>query len=68
MQYLNSTGTFQVLKNEEGQYSLWPARKQIPKGWVATGFEGSAAECMAQVDSEWLDMRPISLQQRMDAS
>ena len=26
--------SYLVLKNEEGQYSLWPAPIEVPKGWT----------------------------------
>lgn len=56
---------FKVIKNEEGQYSIWPAKKQTPAGWSETGFTGSKSESSAYVDREWTDMRPLSLQKAM---
>lgn len=29
----NDNYTYKVLKNEEGQYSLWPAFLDVPIGW-----------------------------------
>ena len=55
-----------VLKNNEEQYSLWPKSKKIPAGWEDTGAEGSKETCMAYVDREWVDMRPLSLRRRME--
>ncbi|QFY41348.1 MbtH family NRPS accessory protein [Candidatus Methylospira mobilis] len=57
---------FKVLINAEGQHSLWPAGQVAPAGWAAAGCQGSKAECLAYVDANWLDMRPISLQKAMD--
>ena len=56
---------FKVIKNSEGQYSLWPEKKTTPEGWVETGFTGSKTEASAYVDREWTDMRPLSLQRAM---
>ena len=56
---------FKVLKNDEGQYSLWPAKKATPAGWTETGFSGSKLEATEYVDREWTDMRPLSLQKAM---
>lgn len=56
---------FTVLKNGEGQFSLWPISKETPEGWTRLTFEGSKAECSQYVDEHWLDMRPQSLQDRM---
>lgn len=58
---------FQVLINEEEQYSIWPARKPVPEGWRAVAFTGSKAECSAFIDTAWTDMRPRSLRERMRA-
>lgn len=51
----------QVLVNDEGQYSLWPIWKEIPKGWKDTGFHGAREQCCDYVNSVWTDMRPLSL-------
>jgi MbtH protein len=58
---------FKVIKNAEGQYSLWPEKKLTPAGWTETGFSGSKSEATAYVDREWTDMRPLSLQKAMAA-
>jgi len=59
---------FKVIKNAEGQYSLWPEKKVTPAGWFETDFTGSKAEASAYVDREWTDMRPLSLQKAMAAN
>ena len=53
---------FIVLKNVEGQHSLWPARREIPAGWAEVGKGGSKDECLAYVREVWTDMTPASLQ------
>jgi MbtH protein len=58
---------FQVLINAEEQYSLWPAANPVPPGWTPVGPVGSKAECLAYVDAHWVDMRPKSLRDSMDA-
>ena len=50
-----------VLVNGEGQYSLWPDHKAVPSGWRLAGCAGSKADCLAFVEAEWTDMRPLSL-------
>ncbi len=52
---------YQVLRNDEEQYSLWPADIEVPAGWQPVGKEGTEAECSAYVDEVWTDMRPKSL-------
>nr|WP_202532831.1 MbtH family protein [Streptomyces sp. SID3212] len=59
---------FLVLMNSEGQYSLWPARLDIPGGWRAEGPESSRQECLDAIEAAWSDMRPVSLVRAMEDS
>jgi MbtH protein len=52
---------FEVLVNNEEQYSLWPKDKAVPAGWRKSGKQGSKAECLAYIDEVWTDMRPLSV-------
>ncbi|WP_413812016.1 MbtH family protein [Streptomyces sp. OE57] len=63
---MDDTARYQVLRNDEDQYSLWPADLEVPEGWHAVGQEGTKDECSAYVDGVWTDMRPRSLRERMD--
>lgn len=56
---------FIVLVNDEGQHSIWPAGSAVPEGWSQIGPIGSRAECLAFVDANWTDMRPMSLRESM---
>ena len=58
---------FIALINEEEQYSIWPAKKEIPEGWRSVGFSGSKPEVSAYIDEHWTDMRPASLRLAMDS-
>lgn len=57
---------FIALINDEEQYSIWPAKKDIPLGWKDVGFSGSKPEVSAYIDEHWTDMRPASLRREMD--
>ena len=57
---------FIALINDEEQYSIWPAKKEIPAGWKAVGPSGSKQEVSAYIDEQWTDMRPASLRFAMD--
>jgi MbtH protein len=59
-------GEYLVLINEEGQYSLWPAYIDIPAGWRATGPKGERKTCLAWIEQNWTDMRPLSLVREME--
>jgi MbtH protein len=50
-----------VVRNNEDQYSVWPADRESPAGWADTGFHGSRADCLTHIDQVWTDMRPASL-------
>ncbi|MFD5387194.1 MbtH family protein [Stenotrophomonas sp. NPDC087984] len=62
---MDDNARFQVLRNDEDQYSLWPADLEVPEGWRPVGKEGTKDECSAYVDEVWTDMRPRSLRERM---
>jgi uncharacterized protein YbdZ (MbtH family) len=55
------TGEFLVLVNAEGQYSLWPAFRELPRGWAAVGPSGARGACLDWIETHWTDMRPKSL-------
>ena len=54
-----------VVVNDEEQYSIWPAERELPAGWRRDGFTGSEEECLAHIDEAWTDMRPASLRRWM---
>lgn len=54
-------GTFDVVLNDEEQYSIWPAERPVPAGWRTAGHRGDKASCLAFIDEVWTDMRPLSL-------
>ena len=58
---------YTVVMNEEEQYSIWPASRELPPGWSKNGPTGAKAECLAYIKEVWTDMRPLSLRKEMDA-
>lgn len=58
--------TYVVVYNDEEQYSIWWAERELPAGWYADGTSGTRAECLAHIDEVWTDMRPLSLRNQMD--
>ncbi|MEU5002610.1 MbtH family protein [Streptomyces sp. NPDC021622] len=54
-------GRFFVLRNDEGQHSLWPAFAEVPAGWLVVHGEDSRRACLDYVEKNWTDMRPNSL-------
>jgi MbtH protein len=57
-----------VVINQEEQYSIWPADKEIPMGWNTVGFQGPKSDCLSHIEKVWTDMRPLSLRQHMEAN
>ncbi|WP_412538003.1 MbtH family NRPS accessory protein [Longispora sp. K20-0274] len=57
--------TYSVVRNDEEQYSVWEAGREVPAGWTGTGFTGERADCLAHIDEIWADMRPRSLREAM---
>lgn len=60
-------GRFLVLVNDEGQHSLWPAFAEVPAGWRTVFGEDTRAACLEYVETNWTDMRPVSLVRAMAA-
>jgi MbtH protein len=57
---------YKVVRNQEEQYSIWPADRENAPGWSDAGPSGTRAECLAYIEEVWTDMRPLSLRRRMD--
>jgi MbtH protein len=56
---------FDVVVNDEGQYSIWPDYKDIPPGWQKADMHGTKEACLAYIEETWKDLRPLSLQRAM---
>ncbi|MCX5193844.1 MbtH family NRPS accessory protein [Streptomyces sp. NBC_00249] len=62
-----SETVYRVVLNDEEQYSIWWADRDLPAGWRAEGTEGTREECLAKITELWTDLRPASLRRRMSA-
>jgi MbtH protein len=54
-------GPYRVVVNQEEQYSIWSAAREVPSGWRDEGTQGSKEECLARIREVWTDMRPLSV-------
>jgi MbtH protein len=61
------TQTYEVVTNDEEQYSIWLAGRPFPAGWRTVGRSGPRAECLAYIKEVWTDMRPLALRLRETA-
>ena len=59
---------YEVVINDEEQYSIWTAEQAPPAGWRTVGHRGPKDECLAYIDEHWTDMRPLSLRLAMQHS
>lgn len=74
---------YNVVRNDEEQYSIWFADEDPPAGWTIVPIpaewskeyfaqnsrpeRGNKAECLAYISEIWTDMRPKSLREAMAA-
>ncbi|MDF3147444.1 MULTISPECIES: MbtH family protein [unclassified Streptomyces] len=54
----DENGTYLVLTNAEGQFSLWPDGITVPGGWDVAMTASSRADCLAFVEDRWTDISP----------
>jgi MbtH protein len=62
------TRTYQVVINDEEQYSIWLDDRELPAGWYGVGVSGPKQMCLEHIERVWTDMRPKSLREAMAAS
>ena len=58
--------TYRVVINHEEQYSIWPVDRENALGWNDVGKQGTKQECLDYIEEVWTDMRPLSLQKKME--
>lgn len=59
-------GRFFVVVNDEGQHSLWPEFTDVPAGWTVVHGAADRTSCLDYVETNWTDMRPLSLVAHLD--
>ncbi|MBM7790003.1 MbtH family protein [Tenggerimyces flavus] len=57
----DENASYHVLRNTEGQHSLWPAAIDVPEGWQIVHGAASRQDCLDYIDEHWTDLRPSSL-------
>ena len=51
---------YKVIRNYEGQFSLWMVERENPPGWIDTGdTRGSKVECLTYIRNEFWREREI---------
>jgi MbtH protein len=59
------TRAWQVVVNDEEQYSVWPFGKEVPAGWRVTGARGTKDKCLQHIGEIWTDITPRSVRERL---
>ncbi|MFF1404498.1 MbtH family protein [Streptomyces sp. NPDC058294] len=66
---------YRVVLDDEEQYSVWLADRELPLGRHAEGAEGAKgtegtegtrAECPAHIGTVWTDLRPLGPRRQME--
>ncbi|MDL4840523.1 MbtH family protein [Aquibacillus rhizosphaerae] len=47
---------FYALKNDKGQYSLWPSYLDIPTGWDIQFGVANRTDCISYIETHWKDI------------
>ena len=64
----SDTRKYRVIVNHEEQYSIWPADRELPRGWKADGRTGSFPKLQRYLTGVWTDMRPLSIRREASRS
>jgi MbtH protein len=56
---------YDVVVNDEEQYSIWAVGRALPAGWHTVGVSGTRERCLEYIGEVWTDMRPKSLRPAM---
>ena len=52
----DDTRRYDVVRNEAGQYSIWPVGSPVPPGWIMVGRSGLKQQCLDYVAQVWTDL------------
>jgi MbtH protein len=58
---MSSDVRYQVVVNDEEQYSIWFADRPRPAGWAEVGKTGTKDDCLAYIEAVWTDLTPRSV-------
>lgn len=55
---------YQVVVNDDEQFSIWPVTLDRPDGWHLAGVAGDKRLCLDFIERTWTDPRPRGLRAR----
>lgn len=56
-------GAFYILRNAQGQFSLWPQQCLLPAGWDVVCQPQSQASCQQWLEAHWRTLTPANFTQ-----
>src|SRR5687767_6811148 len=59
---------YNVVCNDEQQYSIWPANEELPLGWREVGKQGLKPDCLSYIEAVWTDILPACVRTALEAS
>ncbi len=54
----DSRRVYEVVRNHQGQHSIWPHDRELPPGWTTIGLRGTKETCLSGITRVWTDCRP----------
>lgn len=57
---------YDVVVNDEEQYSIWESGRPLPRGWRTVDVSGTRDECLDYIERVWTDIRPLSLRRQLE--
>ena len=57
---------YNVVRNKEGLFAVWPANQPIPTNWSATGKSGTSQVCITYLKEVWPEFDVNVLRKRME--
>ncbi len=55
-----------VVTNDEDQFSIWPAYREVPRGWQVRSCSVNKQTCLDYIRTHWKDMNPRSLREKLN--
>lgn len=55
-----------VVRNKEGQYSVWLEGRNLPAGWESVGDPATKQVCLQRIEQIWTDMVPASVREHLN--
>jgi thioesterase domain-containing protein/uncharacterized protein YbdZ (MbtH family)/acyl carrier protein len=54
---MNGDGSYQVVTNSRGDFSIWPMGSDSVSGWFDVGFCGTQNDCLDYIRKKWVDLK-----------